>query len=238
MVIVAVIAASSALAAYEAVTRLACLRPVPDLIAVAVAAVIGFTGNELLAIRAVLRQAAREIYRRLMDAVGHMYPGNAARGAFLAMAAAAAALLAAGCAVTTAHPATPTASLPPDPPTGSALLKIATAFNHDYDTGDYGLVYARWDARSQAIITRADYIQRHRDCPASSPALSQTESVSPGGPQGSWLVHYQIGGQQLTDYWFYVHRRWVFDLVLSNPDAVELYRMSPGKYAAAVGCNH
>jgi hypothetical protein len=37
-----------------------------------------------------------------------------------------------------------------------------------------------------------------------------------------------IGGQQLTDYWFYVHRRWVFDLVLSNPDAVKLYRMSPG----------
>jgi predicted nuclease of predicted toxin-antitoxin system len=34
--------------------------------------------------------------------------------------------------------------LPSDPRTASALLKIATAFNHDYDTGDYGLVYARW----------------------------------------------------------------------------------------------
>jgi len=30
----------------------------------------------------------------------------------------------------------------------------------------------------------------------------------------------------------------VFDLVLSNPDAVTLYRMSPGQYAAAIGCNH
>ena len=126
VVIVAIIAASSALAAYEAVTRLAHPRPVSDLIAVAVAAVIGFTGNELVAryrirvgrkigsaalvadglhartdgftslavllsvsgvalgwdradpvvglvitvaILAVLRQAAREIYRRLMDAV-------------------------------------------------------------------------------------------------------------------------------------------------------------------------
>jgi cation diffusion facilitator family transporter len=124
--IVLVIAASSALAAYEAITRLAHPRPVTNLIAVAVAAVIGFTGNELvaryrirvgrkigsaalvadglhartdgftslavllgvggvaigwdwadpavgllitLAILAVLRQAAREIYRRLMDAV-------------------------------------------------------------------------------------------------------------------------------------------------------------------------
>jgi cation diffusion facilitator family transporter len=126
VVIVAIIAASAALAAYEAVTRLAHPRPVSDLIAVAVAAVIGFAGNELVAryrirvgqkigsaalvadglhartdgftslavllgvggsalgwdradpvvglvitvaILAVLRQAARAIYRRLMDAV-------------------------------------------------------------------------------------------------------------------------------------------------------------------------
>ena len=126
VVIVIFIAASSALAAYEAVTRLAHPRPVTNLVAVAVAALIGFTGNELVAryrirvgrkigsaalvadglharadgftslavllgvagtaagwtwadpavglvitvaILAVLRQAAREIYRRLMDAV-------------------------------------------------------------------------------------------------------------------------------------------------------------------------
>jgi len=30
----------------------------------------------------------------------------------------------------------------------------------------------------------------------------------------------------------------VFDLVLSNPDAARLYRMSPSRYAAAVGCAH
>jgi cation diffusion facilitator family transporter len=126
VLIVAVIAASSGLAAYEALTRLAHPRPVSNLVAVAVAAVIGFTGNELVAryriqvgrkigsaalvadglharadgftslavllgvgglalgwrwadpvvgllitvaILAVLRQAARDIYRRLMDAV-------------------------------------------------------------------------------------------------------------------------------------------------------------------------
>jgi hypothetical protein len=86
--------------------------------------------------------------------------------------------------------------------------------------------YARWDARSQAVITRAGYIQRHKDCPSAPHTASLTESASPG-PHGAWLVHYEIGGQQLTDYWFYVHRRWVFDLVLSNPDAVTLYRMSP-----------
>ncbi len=126
VVIVLVIAASSALAGYAAVTRLAHPRPVRDLIAVAVAALIGFAGNEVaaryrigvgrkigsaalvadglhartdgltslavllgvggaavgwdwadpvvgllitVAILAVLRQAAREIWRRLMDAV-------------------------------------------------------------------------------------------------------------------------------------------------------------------------
>jgi cation diffusion facilitator family transporter len=124
--IVVLIAASSALAAYEAVTRLMHPQRVSDLIVVAVAALTGFAGNELVAryrirvgreigsaalvadglhartdgftslavligaggvaigwkwadpvvglaitaaILAVLYQAAREVYRRLMDAV-------------------------------------------------------------------------------------------------------------------------------------------------------------------------
>ena len=126
VVIVLVIAASSVLAAYEALTRLAHPRPVSNLVAVAAAALAGFAGNELVAryriqvgrrigsaalvadglharsdgftslavllgaggaaigwgwadpvvgllitvaILTVLRGAAREIYRRLMDAV-------------------------------------------------------------------------------------------------------------------------------------------------------------------------
>jgi hypothetical protein len=156
----------------------------------------------------------------------------------MAMAAVAAAVVAAGCtASATGHPAGSPVSLPPDPHTASALLKIAVTFNHDYDRGDHGPVYARWDARSEAIISKADYIRRHRDCPDATHVFSVTESVSPGR-HGAWLVHYEIGGQQLTDYWFYVRHRWVFDLVLSNPDSVRLYRMSPQQYAAAVGCAH
>ncbi len=156
----------------------------------------------------------------------------------LIAAAAAVALFTASCTASTSHPAASVAPLTPDPHTATALLEIARAFNHDYDTGDYGPVYGRWDARSQTIITRADYIKRHKDCPSGSQAPSQTENVSPGGPHGACLVHYEIGGQQLTDYWFYVHRRWVFDLPLSNPGAVKLYKMSPQQYAAALGCNH
>src|SRR6516225_8193775 len=94
-----------------------------------------------------------------------------------AIAVAAAVLSVAGCTAGTAHPAASPAPLPPDPHTAAALLTIARSFNHDYDTGNYGPVYARWDARSQAIITRADYIQRRKDCPGGSPALSRTDSV-------------------------------------------------------------
>jgi len=131
--IVLTIAASSALAAYEAITRLLHPRHVSDLIAVAAAALTGFASNELaagyrirtnrkigsatliaeglhartdgltslavllgaggvalgwdwadpvagllitVAILAVLRQAAREIYRRLMDAVDPTLTGQ------------------------------------------------------------------------------------------------------------------------------------------------------------------
>jgi cation diffusion facilitator family transporter len=134
VVIVLVIAVSAALAAYEAVSRLAHPRPVSHLIAVAIAAVIGFAGNELVAryrisvgrrigsaalvadglhartdgftslavllgvggaalgwgwadpvvgllitvaVLAVLSQAVREIYRRLMDAVDPALIGQA-----------------------------------------------------------------------------------------------------------------------------------------------------------------
>jgi hypothetical protein len=158
-----------------------------------------------------------------------------------AAATVAAVFLAAGCTAGQSHdaavPGRSPASLPADPQTAAALLKIATAFNNEYGSGDYGPVYARWDARSQAIISQADYIRRHKDCPTSPQPPARTETATPGS-HGAWVVRYEIGGQQLTDYWFYVHRRWVFDLVLSNPDAVRLYRMSPQQYVAVVGCSH
>jgi hypothetical protein len=152
------------------------------------------------------------------------------------------AVLAAGCtagtATTARRPAPdPRTSRPaPDPRTSQALLRIAAAFNNNYDNGHYGPVYDRWDARSQAILTRADYIRRHQECPAGA-QTARTTSASPG-PRGAWLVHYEIGGQQLTDYWFYVRRRWVFDLVLSNPQSVRLYRMPARRYLSYLGCSH
>ena len=143
---------------------------------------------------------------------------------------------AAGCSAHAGRPAAVQPAPAGDPRTTEALLKIATVFNNDYDSGNYGQVYDRWDARSQAIITRADYMRRHAECP-SSPQTARTEDASPG-PGGAWLVDYEIGGVQLRDYWFYVRGRWVFDLVLSNPSSVRLYKLTPQQYARALGCGH
>jgi hypothetical protein len=160
---------------------------------------------------------------------------------FTVIAVTAAVLLVAGCSAGAspgaARAAASQAPLPPDPSTAPALLSIATAFNNNYDNSRYGSAYDRWDARSHAIISRADYIRRHQECP-SGPVTAVTEDAAPGGPGGAWIVHYEIGGQQLTDYWFYVHRRWAFDLILSNPDSVSLYRMTAQQYVKALGCTH
>ncbi len=134
------------------------------------------------------------------------------------------------------RPATAGAPRPgPDPSTAAALVRIAQTFNNNYDHNNDGPVYDRWDARRQAIITRGEYIRRHAECP-SAPQSAHVENATPG-PRGAWLVHYEIGGQQLTDYWFYRHGRWQFDLLLSNPDAARLYRLPFAKYANQIGCN-
>ena len=122
-----------------------------------------------------------------------------------------------------------------DPHTGAALLRIARQFNNDYATNHDAAVYARWDPASRKVISRQAYLQRHTECPNPPEGHVNTWGVAPG-PDGAWLVHYSIGGQEFTDYWYYIKGRWEFDLPRSNPTAVPLYRMSPSKYAKAIGC--
>ncbi len=131
--------------------------------------------------------------------------------------------------------ATATARQSQDPKTAAALIRIAQVFNYDYGHNIDGPVWDRWDARSQAVITRAEYIRRHAECATAPQEPAHVESAAPG-TRSTWLVHYEIGGQQLTDYWYYIHRRWKFDLLLSNPDAARLYRLPFAKYAAQTGC--
>ncbi len=123
----------------------------------------------------------------------------------------------------------------PEPRTAAALVKVAQRFNNDYGANDDAPVYARFDARSRALISESAYLRRHRECPT-APGRAVVEGAAPG-PSGSWLVRYEIDGVQLVDHWFYRGGRWVFDLPLSNPSAVRLYKMPFARYAAAVGCS-
>ena len=122
-----------------------------------------------------------------------------------------------------------------DPESAKALLRIARAFNNDYQQNKDAAVYARWDAASQAVISRATYLRRHRDCP-NTPHVPVDTWGADRGPGGAWLVHYSIDGQQFTDWWYYVHGRFVFDLLKSNPSAVPLYEAPAAQYAKDVGC--
>src|SRR5258708_23433823 len=73
----------------------------------------------------------------------------------------------------TAHRPAPTATQPaarttrpgPDQQTAAALIRIAQAFNDNYDANDDAPVWHRWDALSHPAISRAGYLPRHADCP-------------------------------------------------------------------------
>jgi hypothetical protein len=122
-----------------------------------------------------------------------------------------------------------------DPPTVSALLRIAQVFNNDYDNGRFGAVYDRWDGRSQALISRGEYIRRHALCAPATHSAAVVEAAA-RGTGGAWHVSYRIDGSSLVDTWFYVRHRWVFDIISSNPGAARDYRLPFARYAAAVGC--
>lgn len=153
-----------------------------------------------------------------------------ATAAAAALAIAASTGLAACGTKSTAAPA-PTS---PEPKTASRLLAVASSFNREYAANDVAPVYARWDARSRSVISEAQYVLRHHECP-SHPGTPVTESAAPSG-DGWWEVHYSVDGVQLTDFWIYQGGRWRFDLFRSNPGAVSLYRLPTAKYMLAVGC--
>lgn len=115
------------------------------------------------------------------------------------------------------------------------LIRIAQKFNDDYRIGNFGSVYDRWNARSRAIITRADYIRRHVECP-NNPQSSVHVLEASHGTGHQWVVRYSIDDSKFVDSWFYLQGRWEFDLVTSNPDAVKLYELPFAGYALKLGC--
>jgi len=124
-----------------------------------------------------------------------------------------------------------------EPRTAVELRRVAQTFNDEFDSGHYSEVYARWDARSRALIRRSAYLFRHRACPSEPQGTARVLGAEPApGPGGAWLVHYELGGIVFTDYWYFDGRRWLFDIVRSNPSMARLYAGSFAAYAKAVGC--
>lgn len=79
------------------------------------------------------------------------------------------------------------------------MFAVAKVFNRDYGANRVGPVYDRWDRASQAVITHAQYISRHLECPR-APGPAVVEGAFHLGPV-YWIVHYAIDGVQLMDYW-------------------------------------
>jgi hypothetical protein len=115
------------------------------------------------------------------------------------------------------------------------LITVAQNFNDDYRNGDFGSVYDRWDARSRAIISRANYILRHVECPNNPQSPTHVSGASQVANR-QWLVRYTIGDSEFVDHWSYFQGRWQFDLIESNPDAMKLYELPFANYALEIGC--
>ena len=122
-----------------------------------------------------------------------------------------------------------------EPDTAAQLSLVATQFNHDYQVGDMGAVWDRYDARSRAVISRTRDIRWHQECPTSPGAATTTDVVQQSG--GWWMVDYTIDGVMLHDYWHQEDGRWRFSLARSNPTSVALYSSSFQTFARAVGCS-
>jgi hypothetical protein len=118
--------------------------------------------------------------------------------------------------------------------TTTALLQRASKFNVDYSRNVVGPVWDAWDPPSQAIINRADYVDRHAHCPRPGAAPRITGIIA--GANGYEVVNESLSGVALHDYWHLVAGQWRFNLALSNPSAVALYREPRAQYFASLGC--
>jgi hypothetical protein len=123
---------------------------------------------------------------------------------------------------------------PREPATASQLRHVATQFNLDYQRNDDAPVWERFDAASQAVITKARYVRWHQEC-RTAPGPATILDVSPSSSDW-WVVAYEISGVTLHDYWHQQDGRWRFSLARSNPSAVSLYSSTYSAYAQAMGC--
>ncbi len=122
-----------------------------------------------------------------------------------------------------------------EPTTSTELVRVATSFDHDYQFNIDGPTWDRFDPASQALISRANYIRWHQECPASPGPATVLRATRLAG--GWWRVDYEIGAVVLHDYWHQIDGRWRFSLVRSNPSAAALYASTFANFVRATGCS-
>lgn len=120
------------------------------------------------------------------------------------------------------------------PATASELLRVASVFERDYQHNVDAPVWDLFDGPSRALISRAQYVRWHHDCPTTSGDATVLDATPLA--RGWWRVDYEIGGVRLRDYWHQVAGQWRFSLVRSNPAAAALYVSSFADFARANGC--
>jgi hypothetical protein len=118
--------------------------------------------------------------------------------------------------------------------TANALQVRATTLNTDYARNADGPVWDLFDPQSQAVISRADFVDRHQHCPR--PGVAPRITGISSGPNGYEIVNETLSGTVLHDYWHLVSGAWCFNLARSNLSAVALYRKPRARYFADLGC--
>jgi hypothetical protein len=141
--------------------------------------------------------------------------------------------------VATAKQAASSAALPaPSPATSQAaaaggLKASAQAILTASAAGDWGTFWDHWDAASQALISRDEYLRRKQACPGTTGAPITVVSERPAA-NGIWTVRGRRGGSMIVYQFRYEHGQWTY-VVTDTAVKAEL-KGSYEEYVARPGC--
>jgi hypothetical protein len=110
----------------------------------------------------------------------------------------------------------------------AALAVLAAAA-----TGDWGTFWDHWDAASQALIGRDEYLRRKQVCPGTTGAPITVVSEFPGA-NGIWTVRGRRGGSVILYQFRYERGQWAY--VVTDPSVKASLKATYEQYVARPGC--
>jgi hypothetical protein len=110
----------------------------------------------------------------------------------------------------------------------AALVVLAT-----YAGGNWGAFWDHWDAASQALITRAEYIRRKTACPGITGSITVVSLRSTS--TGIWNVVGRRGGSLITYQFRYEKGAWVY--VVTDATVKAQLAEPFASYVARPGCH-